>query len=158
MNNKQPNSRSCFLCGRQNPIGLKMSWYNDHDKNEVWSKVTIPDTFNSYPGFVHGGIISAVLDETSGRAVLIDGDKDNLMITTRLEVKFLQPTPTEQQLTVIGKIVNGNKRRAHVYGEIRLDDGTITAKCNATIIRPPEKVRATWKWDQEEDDWKVYED
>ncbi len=155
---KQPVSRTCFLCGRQNKIGLKMTWYNNPDKQEVWADVLIPEHFNSYPGFVHGGIVAALLDETSGRALLLDGNNDNLMVTARLEVKYLRPTPTEQPLKVVGHIIKQSKISARVTGEIRLPDGTITATCKATVVKPPKEYYDMWNWESEKQYWRVYDD
>jgi len=50
-----------------------MVWYNNPESNRVESAVTIPEQFNGYPGIVNGGIVAAILDETSGRAVMLDG-------------------------------------------------------------------------------------
>ncbi|MGE5381196.1 MAG: PaaI family thioesterase [Methylocystaceae bacterium] len=134
---KQPNSRYCFLCGRDNPVGLRMTWYNDRPENKVWSKLVVPDEYNSYPGIVHGGIVAALLDETAGRAVLMDGEIDRLMVTARLNIRYRKPTPTGTELTVIGWIDRDGHSRARVAGEIRLADGTVTAECEALIIKPP---------------------
>jgi len=32
---KQPSSRTCFLCGRQNQVGLRMTWHNDAGARQV---------------------------------------------------------------------------------------------------------------------------
>lgn len=154
---KQPNSRSCFLCGRANSIGLKMSWYNDVKAQKVWSELVVPEQFNSYPGVVHGGVVAAILDETSGRALLL-GDDDMLMVTAHLELKYRHPTPTNQPLTAVGWIVKGGKRRARVAGEIRLADGTVTAECTATVIKPPAGFFESHGWQEEKPYWKVYDD
>lgn len=158
---KQPNSRTCFVCGRQNDIGLKVSWYNDYEKQEVRATVSIPEHFNSYPGFVHGGIVSAILDETAGRAIMLDREMDGLdcfMVTTRLEIKYRLPTPTEQPLTVVGWVLRPGRSRARVASEIRLQDGTVTASCEATVLRPPQKYFEIWNWEEEQKYWRVYDD
>jgi hypothetical protein len=54
----------CFICGRQNPIGLKLEFYEDQQTHRVRATVTIPDTYQGYPGVVHGGIVSTI--RTSG--------------------------------------------------------------------------------------------
>ncbi len=153
---KQPNSRSCFLCGRENPISLKVSWYNDPENRQVRATVTVPDDFNSYPGIVHGGVVAALLDETAGRAVMLDGDWSNLMVTLKLEVTYRRTTPTGTPLEVVGWVVRGGHRRAQVAGEVRLPDGTVTARCEALIVRPPEDVLAGWE--AERAHWRVYDD
>lgn len=153
---KQPGSRSCFVCGRQNPVGLKMSWYNDEENQRVIGTVAVPEHFNGYPGVVHGGIVAAILDETAGRAVLLNGSDENLMVTVKLEVHYRRPTPTNVPLTVVGWAIKQTARRARVAGEIRLPDGTVTAECEAIIARPSEEVRRNW--DAEKPYWRVDEE
>mgnify|MGYP001191874467 FL=1 len=158
---KQPNSRTCFVCGRQNEIGMKVSWFNDYEKQEVVAEINIREEFNSYPGFVHGGIVSAILDETAGRAVMLNSDMnslDCLMVTTRLEVKYRRPTPTQQPLTAVGWVLRQDSSRAKVAAELRLPDGTVTASCQATVVRPPEEYFKMWNWEEEQKYWKVYDE
>ena len=153
---KQPNSRMCFVCGLQNPVGLKMAIYNDVENRQVVSTVIVPEHFQSYPGIVHGGILATMLDEVSGRAVLIDGSDENLMVTVKLEVKYRQPTPTLTPLTVIGQVVSLSDNRAKVHGEIRLPDGTISAEADGLLARPPQTIRDNWE--NERQYWKVVPD
>lgn len=155
---KQPNSRSCFICGRENDFSLKMNFFNDPENNRVKSELVIPDHFNSYPGVAHGGIVAAILDETAGRAILLDGDMDNLFITTRLEMKYRRPTPTGQLIIASGWILRRDHNRAKVAGDIRLADGTVTASCEATVIRAPKKYLEQCNWQEEAKFWRVYDD
>lgn len=155
---KQPGSRNCFVCGRQNEIGLKMSWVNDIENNQIRSLVTIPESFNGYPGIVHGGIVATMLDETSGRAILSDGDMDKLFVTARLDIKYRKPTPTDTPLTVVGWVIKQKRSYARVAAEIRLADGTVTAECMALVVKPSEEFYANCNWEAEKEFWKVYED
>ncbi len=115
MTERQPSSRSCFVCGRDNPVGLKMVWENHPEEGEIRSTVTVREEFNGYPGIVHGGILAAMLDETAGRAVLLEGGPDDLMVTAKLEVTYRRPTPTDTPLLVVGRVVSarrsGRRRR-----------------------------------------------
>jgi acyl-coenzyme A thioesterase PaaI-like protein len=154
---KQPSSRTCFLCGRENDKGLKMVWYNDQANNKVSSTVVIPEHMNSYPGIVHGGIVAALLDETSGRAILMD-DTERLFVTARLEIRYRHPTPTQVPLTVTGWVEKGRQNHAQVAAEIRLPDGTVTAQASALVVRPPDEFYDKCQWDTERQFWKVYED
>ncbi|GAK55352.1 hypothetical protein U27_02184 [Candidatus Vecturithrix granuli] len=153
---KQPCSRSCFVCGRQNDIGLKMTWYEDHEAQQIRATVTVPEHFNGYPGIVHGGILATILDETSGRAVMLKGGPDMLMVTMKLEMTYRRPTPTNTPLTSIGWVVKQSQSRAQVAGEIRLPDGTVTAECQAIVVRPPREI--VERWEAEKSHWHVYDD
>ncbi len=52
--NKQPNSDMCFVCGRNNPVGLYLQFY-DNGQYYVVSKYTVSERYHSYLGIVHGG-------------------------------------------------------------------------------------------------------
>ena len=155
MLNRQPNSRYCFICGLQNAVGLKMALYNDLDKQQVVSTVTVPDHFQGYPGVVHGGIVASILDEVASRAVLIDGGDEDLMVTLKIEVKYRQPTPTGTPLTVVGRVTQPGRTRARAHGEIRLPDGALTAEADLTLARPPADFRERWEY--EKPYWRVYD-
>ena len=136
--NKQPNSDFCFICGRNNPRGLHMSFFDDGE-DRVWSQYAVPDLYQSYPGIVHGGIVSAMLDEAVGRVALI-GDHHKFMVSVRLEVKFRQPVPTETPLELVGRIVRMTALRGKAVGELLLPDGTIAAETSITLAEIPKRI------------------
>jgi len=145
----------CFVCGLQNPVGLKMAFYNDPETGRVQADLIVPDEYQGYPGVVHGGIVAAVLDEVSGRAVMMGGSDENLMATLRLTIRYRRPTPTETPLTAVGWVEHMSGIGARVAGEIRLPDGTVTADCESILTTVPEEFRA--RWEPEKPYWRVYE-
>ena len=58
---KQSNSRMCFVCGIDNPIGLHLSFYTDDEGRCIASFRPKPE-HQGYPGHLHGGIINTLLD------------------------------------------------------------------------------------------------
>jgi uncharacterized protein (TIGR00369 family) len=150
---KQPSSRMCFICGRDNPRGLKLDFYEE--AGQVRADFSLSPDYQGYPGVVHGGIVSAILDEASGRAVMIEGGDEMLMVTAKLSVRFRRPTPTETPLTAVGWVEHLGSAGAHVAGEIRLADGTVTASCQATLANLPQNQRTGWE--AEAPYWKVYD-
>jgi uncharacterized protein (TIGR00369 family) len=134
---KQPNSQMCFVCGLENPIGLKMAFYED-DEGRVVAKFTPGDKHQGYPGVVHGGIVTALLDEVLGRVAIAAG---RWMVTGRLNMRFRRPIPLGETLTVMGEVVSWKKRTLEARGEIRLADGQVGAEATGTFLEiPPEKV------------------
>lgn len=153
---KQPTSRACFVCGRENNFGLKMVWYNNPESNQVEANITIGEHFNGYPGIVHGGIVAAILDETAGRAVMLDGNFDNLFVTLRLNLTYRKPTPTNTPLKAFGWLEQKGYRRMKVAAKLLLPDGTITTECKAVVIRPTGEISRSWE--HERKFWRVEED
>ena len=153
---KQPTSRMCFVCGRENKFGLKMVWYNNPETNQVEATVTVPEHFNGYPGIVHGGIVAAILDETSGRAVMLDGNFDNLFVTLRLNMTYRKPPPTNTPLKAVGRLEHKGNRGMKVAAKLLLPDGTVTTECKAVVIRPTAEISRSWE--SEKKFWRVEKD
>ena len=135
---KQPNSNHCFICGRKNPHGLYMTFY-DNGENEVFSEYTVAEEYQSYPGVVHGGIVAAMLDEVVGRVAMID-DHHHFMMSVKLEVKYRHPVPTNTPLKIIGRIVKLRGRLGQAVGEIMLPDGMIAAESAMTLADVPAEL------------------
>jgi len=148
----QPNSRNCFACGIANPIGLKIRFYN-LGPGEVEANYTVPEVFQGFPGIVHGGIVAALLDEISYRALIVD-DPERLMFTARLTIRYRGNVPVEESLRLVGRSGKVKKRSATAYGYIYSKDGELLAEAEALLIRVPNDM---YQPDQLEVlGWKVY--
>lgn len=136
--NRQPNSDFCFVCGRNNPSGLYMSFF-DNGENEVFSEYSVSEDYQGYPGIVHGGVVAAMLDEVVARVSMI-GDPHHFMMSVKMEVKFRYPVPTETPLHIVGKVVRMRGRLGKAVGEILLPDGKVAAQSAMTLADVPEKM------------------
>ena len=58
---KQPNSRKCFVCGIENPIGLHLKFYTD-DEGRCIARFRPKPEHQGFPGQLHGGLTSTLLD------------------------------------------------------------------------------------------------
>ena len=148
---RQPTSLHCFACGKNNPLGLKLEWFNNYENKQIETTFTLSDDYCSYPGTVHGGIIATILDETSGRAILLNNDFNRLMVTLKMEVVYKKNTPTNTPLKAVGRVLRDGGSRAQVEGEILLPDGTVSAKCTSILFKIPQAVKD--KWGPEADEW-----
>jgi acyl-coenzyme A thioesterase PaaI-like protein len=136
---KQPNSDFCFVCGRKNPHGLYMTFF-DNGQNEVYSDYTVPAAFQGYPGVVHGGIVAAMLDEVVARVAMI-ADHHHFMMSVRLEVKYRHPVPIEVPLHIVGRIERLRGRLGKAVGEIYLPDGQLAAESAMTLADVPVELQ-----------------
>lgn len=137
MPNRQPNSDFCFVCGRRNPRGLQMTFY-DNGRDEVYAEYAVPDLYQGYPGIVHGGVLAAILDEVVGRVAMI-ADHHHFMMSVRLEIKYRHPVPTESPLRVVGRIVRLRGRLGKAVGEIILPDGIVATESSMTLADVPKE-------------------
>lgn len=127
---RQPDSSMCFVCGRDNPIGLHLTFYVEGD--QIKTTFTPRPEHQGWPGIMHGGISSTILDETVGRTAFL---VDMWAVTGRFEVRYHNPVPIGRPLTAMGEIVRVRGRILEARGEIRLDDGTLAAEARGVYIR-----------------------
>jgi len=154
---RQPNSSGCFVCGLNNSTGLKMVFYQDQENQRVVADLTVPENYRSYPGVVHGGIVATILDETSGRALILHtGDSNAFFATGRIEIRYHGATPTNTPLVAVGWVERASESRAKVRGALCLEDGTVLATCESIIVRPQPGFLENW--DEEASYWRVYGD
>lgn len=151
----QPNSRQCFICGLENPVGLKMRIYQI-EPGVIETSYTAPEHFQGYPGVLHGGIVASILDEISGRALMGDPSEPRFMFTGKLEVKYRKNVPVGKPLKIIGKAGNSKGKMAEGWAGIYDEHGTLLAEAKTLLIDVPEEMLDSASL--EELGWKVYPD
>ena len=150
--NKQPNSKMCLVCGLKNRSGLFASFY-ELANGELLTLFTPRTEHQSYPGRLHGGIISAILDESIGRAIMISHAENFWGVTAEITVRFKKPVPLHAKLRVISRVTKDTNRFFEGTGELLLPDGSIAAEGQGKYLKLPlEKIA---DFDREEQEWEV---
>lgn len=148
---KQKNTKMCLVCGLKNPFGLKASFY-ELENDELLAIFRPSEEHQSYPGRLHGGIATAVLDETIGRAILMK-DPDLWGVTIKFSTRYLQPVPLDEEIRVIGRIDHIANRYFEGTGEILSKDGSIAVEGKGKFIKLP--LGDIADFDAEEQEWRV---
>lgn len=139
---KQTNSKMCIICGIENDLGLKGDFYNMED-GSVGAIFTFKPEHQSYPERVHGGMISALLDELAGRALWVT-DPDLLGVTTTMSVKFRKPVPYSTKLYGKGFITKRSGRLFSAKAQILTQDKLVLAELEGNyIILPNNQIAST---------------
>jgi len=138
---KQKNSKTCFICGMYNPAGVRAHFYNMED-GSVMTKFRFRQDHQSYPRRVHGGIISAMLDELACRAYWAKDDSV-LAVTMSMEVKFRKPVPYDEDLIGKGVVYSDSRKFFKSKVEIRDKAGTLLANGDVVYIKLPADKIAT---------------
>ena len=136
VSSKQPNSRMCLVCGLENQYGLKASFF-ELESNRIISVFDPTESLQGYPGRLHGGIATTVLDETIGRAIMISYGSDIWGVTLRLEAKFRCPVPLDQPIRTVGEIEKEGRRQFTGNGQILLADGTVAVEATGKYLKLP---------------------
>jgi len=101
----KPQGHHCFACGTANPIGLNMQFYRAGDS--VCSDVTLNRNYEGWENMAHGGIISALLDETMAWTIIFF--KRVFFVTRKMEVKYIRPVPVDVPLRVKGTLEDASR-------------------------------------------------
>lgn len=133
---QQPDSNACFVCGKNNPHGLKLNFHQVEDRVET--EFTATEEHQGWPGFVHGGILFTVLDETIGR---VGFTIDAYTMTGRIEIRYRNPAPINTPIRVVGTLVRDRGRALELQGFAQLPDGTMVAEATGLYMRVPEELR-----------------
>ena len=152
---KQHNSRLCFICGVKNRFGLDARFYEMED-NSLLAIFHPKEEHQSYPGRLHGGIASAILDETIGRAVRISHREEVWGVTLELKTKYLKPIPLDSPLKIIARITSESSRFFEGSGVLILSTGEIAVEAEGRYLKLPiEKIS---DFDPAEAEWKIIDE
>ena len=148
---KQQNSRNCIVCGLENDLGLKASFY-ELENSELVSIFKPLEEHQSYPGRLHGGIAATILDETIGRAIMIK--EDGIWgVTVELNMKYKKPLPLTEELRVVGRITKNSSRLFEGTGEIVLNNGDVAVSAWGKYLKMP--IHKIVDLNQEDQEWQV---
>ncbi len=149
---KQRNSRMCLVCGLRNVAGLRAS-FHELENGELLALFTPRAEHQGYPGLLHGGITTAILDETIGRAIVIRHPEEIWGVTVGVSVRFRRPIPLCKELRVVGRVTKDTRRIFEGTGELYLPDGQVAAEATGRYMRLPLDRITDFNFEAEE--WKV---
>lgn len=135
--NKQRNAKLCVVCGLENDLGIKASFY-DLEDGSCGCLFSFKKIHQSYPGRTHGGMITAVLDEVMGRA-LWTTEPEVFGCTTTMNVTLRKAVPYGVPLKARGVIVSNSKMFFSAKGYIYDTENNLLAEANAKYVKLSDK-------------------
>lgn len=124
----------CFICGADNRYGLRAPFYNMQDGSCV-TRFSYGKEHQSFPGRVHGGLISAMIDELGLRALWSSEDESKFGVTFGLETSYRKPVPYDEELLASGIVVKSTPRFFVVESKIFSSDGELLASGTVRYLR-----------------------
>ena len=86
---------------------------------KVYAKYSFAKRFEGGPGLVHGGILSAALDDMMGYSTVIH---NIFSVTANLSVNFLKPTPVEKEFELYAWVKEVDNKKVYTEAVIQLDE------------------------------------
>lgn len=125
------NDNKCFVCGSENPYGLHLDIHRDEETRSAWAEIEVPEKFCGWEGIIHGGIISALLDEIMAYATFTHNQGG---VTGEITVRFRKPLPANRKVRLEGH-VESEKGRVLFTAGVMLLDGEVIAEGNSKMVR-----------------------
>lgn len=124
------DNQYCFVCGRDNPLGFKANIEVNREQLSAQCTLAVPAEYQGWQGMVHGGVISALLDEVSVYAGMTVAEP---VVTGELKTRFRKPVPVEYEVTVSAQVVKQDRRTILVEAQLTMQ-GELLASAEAKIV------------------------
>ena len=116
----------CFGCGTGNQHGLKLKFRQDA---EAATCEFVPTKHHQgWPGYVHGGILIAVLDEAIGWAAHF---KNIYAVTAKMQVRLKSMARIGEPLMVSARITSQTRRTLEVEAALKRQDNSVVAEASS---------------------------
>lgn len=118
-----------FFSGKLNPKSMGVDYFET--ENGVKAFFTPQPEHISYFGVVHGGLMSALLDDAMAFCINNHGIK---AYTAKLELKYIKPLQVGEKYSLCAGILNNRRRFITTTGAILDNQGNAFIKANAIFI------------------------
>jgi acyl-coenzyme A thioesterase PaaI-like protein len=120
----------CFGCGQANLFGLQLELEGSGDGVE--GRFFVKQDHQGPPGYAHGGVIAAALDEAMALLVF---ERGTFAVTGRLEVDLLAPAPVGTFVRVSARLSVEGERALELSADAAGEDGRRLAAARGTFVR-----------------------
>jgi len=120
----------CFGCGPANGAGLQLEYMTAEDLSVI-CMASIPASFEGPSGYLHGGIIATMLDETMSKSLRAHGITT---LTRQMTVEYLRPIHSGAPIRLEGRLVRTEDRRHWSEARIVSPKGHIMAEAKGMFV------------------------
>lgn len=125
----------CFACGVKNERGLHMEFRLEGER--AVCDYTPCEYQQGYPGRMHGGIVTTLIDEAMGWAVY---GAQQWGATARLNVRFRRPVLLDERLRIEAWVTNNRSRLMELRAEMRDESGALLADGEGTFMKLDDRL------------------
>ena len=122
----------CILCGAEHPQGFRLAFHT-HADGHVEAKFPCARLYQSYTGYLHGGVIAALLDSAMPNCLFAHG---RVALTGELNVRFLKPVVVSRSAVVSARLAESLPPLFYMEADVR-QNGDILARSRANLMEVP---------------------
>jgi acyl-coenzyme A thioesterase PaaI-like protein len=123
----------CFVCSPSNPRGLRVRFEPASD-GSVRGRFDCERFFEGYPHIIHGGVLTALLDEAMLHCLLA---RDLPAVTVDLSVQFRHPVTAAGHAAVRARVVECSPPLYHLTAEVTQAGQVKTRARGRFVVREP---------------------
>jgi acyl-coenzyme A thioesterase PaaI-like protein len=121
----------CFGCGQANLFGLQLELEPTADGG-VEGRFFVKQDHQGPPGYAHGGVMAAALDEAMA---LLLFERGTFAVTGRLELDLLAPAPVGTFVQLSARLESEAERTLELSAEATGEDEGRLAAARGTFVR-----------------------
>jgi len=129
---------ACFVCAPQHSTGLCLRFTREPD-GSVAAPFECDGTYEGYPGMVHGGIVSSLLDGAMTNCLFAQGE---VAVTADLHVRFRYPLRLGRRALVRARMTRACPPLFILTAEVA-QDGQVKATAVGKFMRHAESADST---------------
>lgn len=96
------DNNSCYVCGKDNPAGLQVEFTLNETERTLTGRFIPRPVHEGWEGIVHGGIITALLDESMVKLAAWLGIP---AVSAEITVKFKSPASPGDELIITARLL-----------------------------------------------------
>jgi acyl-coenzyme A thioesterase PaaI-like protein len=123
----------CFGCAPRHPFGLKLRFFTA----QGWALATTWEAtsgYENYPGMIHGGVLTTILDELAGQAVF--RELGHMPVSLDARLRWLKAAKVGMRLTAAARIASRHDGFARVETFLFREDGKVAARMSGLYFTP----------------------
>ena len=126
----------CFVCGKKNPIGLKLNF--SFDGKTITTEFLPQKEHQGYFNIVHGGIISTLLDEAMVKLAIEMGMP---AVTAHMDIRLKKALNVGKKITVQAEILRNTKKILEVHAKAVTEDNVIVADATGKLMKISSEIK-----------------
>ena len=132
-----PHTSGCLVCGRDNPLGLRLALHVDPATGVVTTDFTPRPEHIGFEGIIHGGVLATVLDEAMVWAATWAGRR--FCVCGEMTVRFRNSAAVGQPLSVQASVDPGRRARLiQTTASVLAAGGAVVAEATGKYVPVPE--------------------
>lgn len=119
---------TCYVCGPENPLGLRVSFERDGDKGSRAEYIARKE-HGGWNGILHGGVTFSLMDEAFGWCLFFQKIP---AVTAKIETRFHRPIRIGASLEIKAWVVKQRRKLFDARAEVRVE-GELVAESDAVL-------------------------